>query len=82
MSTERDDLVTVLREKAAGKRNRVGDFWGDWICGEAADRIAADEALLRQALEALRCTDTDANRPSYQHEQNAIAALRQRLENK
>lgn len=32
-------LIVALREKAAGKRNTTGDFWGDWICSEAADHL-------------------------------------------
>ena len=32
-------ISAILREKAAGRRNRVGDIWGDWVCAEAADAI-------------------------------------------
>lgn len=39
-----DELVQALRDKAAGKRTKLGDTWGDWICRQAADRI---EALTR-----------------------------------
>lgn len=46
---KRGTLSARLREKAAGRRNRVGDIWGDWICAEAADTIDA----LVEALEAV-----------------------------
>lgn len=41
------DIVERLRQKCSGKANAVGDQWGDWICGEAANEIAT----LRQKLE-------------------------------
>jgi SMC interacting uncharacterized protein involved in chromosome segregation len=33
------DLINALREKADGKKNVVGDYWGDHICREAAAEI-------------------------------------------
>lgn len=44
------DIVERLREKAVGKRNNVGDLWGDWICNDAADTIES----LRDEVKRLR----------------------------
>jgi hypothetical protein len=44
------DIVSALRDKAAGKRNELGDQWGDWICAGAADIIAD----MVKALERVR----------------------------
>jgi hypothetical protein len=32
-------LAAILVEKAAGKRNELGDPWGDWVCSEAAELL-------------------------------------------
>jgi hypothetical protein len=33
------DIVEMLRQKARGERNVLGDVWGDHICNQAADEI-------------------------------------------
>lgn len=38
--TNIDDLIARLEEKAAGKKNVAGDYWGDWICVEAAAALS------------------------------------------
>lgn len=53
------DIVGMLRIKAKGESNEVGDKWGDWICDEAADIIEslrsrlAIESKEREGREAL-----------------------------
>jgi hypothetical protein len=91
MSIERDDLVKRLRDI---EDSAWMSHWLDLAntCNEAADRIAADEALLRQALEALQWVVEQGGGPKCEHESGnavcfckenaAIAAITQRLEKK
>lgn len=47
----KDDLVENLRQKARGKLNASGDYWGDWLCEKAAaeiERLRAENARLQE----------------------------------
>lgn len=74
------DLVERLRRDAtASQFLRFGDLY-QLLCDErreAASRIEADEALMRQALEAMR---VNATWPFPKKREEAITALRTRLE--
>ena len=34
-----DNIVDIMRDKAADRRNSIGDHWGDCWCDNAADEI-------------------------------------------
>lgn len=38
-------LIGIMRDKAAGRRNKSGDVWGDFWCDNAADAIEASLSL-------------------------------------
>lgn len=40
-------IEEIMRDKAAGRRNELGDYWSDYWCGLAADKIAKLEEALR-----------------------------------
>lgn len=42
------ELCSVLRDMAAGRKNRVGDYWGMHHCAEAANVIEALEAEVNE----------------------------------
>lgn len=47
--TRAEQLAETLEAKAAGQKNSVGDYWGDWVCRDAAAelrRLSAVEAEL------------------------------------
>jgi hypothetical protein len=49
------DMVEILRQKARGERNALGDVWGDHICNQAADEIDR----LREAADKAQWTTSD-----------------------
>ena len=54
----RAQIAQIMRDKAAGRVNAMGDYWADHWCGDAADEIERLEALnLRLAKDAM--TDRD-----------------------
>lgn len=34
-----DDIVSIMRDKAADRKNSIGDRWGNYWCDNAADEI-------------------------------------------
>lgn len=42
-------LCAELEQKARGERNRVGDFWGDHLCAEAAARLRSMAGEMAEA---------------------------------
>ena len=58
-----DALIENLRQKARGKLNAAGDYWGDWLCEKAAAALVQlrdSEALARGKIAELR-TACDAS---------------------
>jgi hypothetical protein len=51
------DMTRALREKRDGKLNRLGDPWGDWILGKAADLLDQQAERIAQMERALRRWD-------------------------
>ena len=46
------ELVGIMRDMAAGKRNGVGDYWDRTWCNDAADAIVSLSAELARYREA------------------------------
>ena len=43
-TTEQDDIVSIMRDIAAGRKNGLGDYWHNSFCDKAADMIETLEA--------------------------------------
>lgn len=37
--TRAEQLAETLEAKAAGQKNSFGDYWGDWVCRDAAAEL-------------------------------------------
>ena len=84
-----DALIERLYEKAAGKRNAVGDTWGDWVCKTAAsvlaeqqNRIAALEAerdQMREPTEAMIVAGVKTLMTGHDSQRHYVAAVWRRM---
>ena len=62
---DRESLKKALKEKADGKKNSVGDYWGDMLCLDAIAVIEALEAENKELVEALEIVKANSLNPAH-----------------